>query len=123
MISALLISIVFITAGMLPTMISFFVVRRAGNRGSTCILLFNLAGLLPVLDRVWSASGGASSVVSDIFAWYVIYMVAAVGVAIVWFSSHIANLFLTMFAGRRRTIMKTRQEELYKEWGSSIVGD
>lgn len=123
MVAALMVTIVFIAIGMAPTLISYFVVRRAGNRGSNCILLFNLAGLLPVLGQVWQNPAGSSGVLGDIFAWYVIYMLAALGVAVVWLSPQLANTFLLVFAGRRRLAIKSRQEELYKEWGSAIVGN
>ncbi len=119
MIVTLLVTVVFIAAGMLPTMISYYVVRRPGDHGSTCILMFNLAGLLPVLDQVWSAGGGA--VIGDIFAWYVIYMVAALGYAAIWLSPYLANGFFLVFASRLRGIAKARQAELYREWGSNVV--
>jgi len=119
MIVTLLVSTVFITVGMLPTMISYFVVRRLGNRGSSCILLFNLAGLLPVLDKVWTSGGGA--VIGDIFAWYVIYMIAALGYAAIWLAPYLANGFFLVLAGQRRGQAKARQAELYGEWGSNVV--
>ncbi len=119
MIVTLMVAVVFIAAGMLPTMISYYVVRRPGDHGSTCILMFNLAGLLPVLDEVWTVGGGA--VIGDIFAWYAIYMIAALGYAAIWLSPYLANGFFMIFAGRRRVVAKDRQAELYREWGSNVV--
>ncbi len=120
MIAALFATIVLIVLGLMPSMISFFIERRPGSSGSTCIALFNLAGLIPVVGKVWSVPGGAA-VVGDIYSWFVIYMAAAVGAALAWVAPHFSIVYLQAFSGRRRAAIKARQKELFDEWGSSIL--
>ncbi len=120
MLATLFASIVLIALGLLPSVISFLIERRPGSSGSTCIALFNLAGLIPVLGKVWSGPGGAAFV-GDIYAWFIIYMAAAVGAALAWVAPHFSIVYLQAFSGRRRARIKARQQELYDEWGSSIL--
>jgi len=86
-------------------------------------MLFNIAGMLPVLDLIWSNVGDSGGQLVNVFAWYTIYMSAGVGVGVVWLGTYIAYFFLRIFSGQQRTSIKARQEELYKEWGSAVLDD
>jgi len=122
MLAALFASIALIIFGMAPTLVSFFVERRPGNSGSTCVLLFNLAGIIPVLGLIWDGppNGGAGAM-GDVFNWLVVYAAAAVGFVVAWGSPYISATWTQIFAGSRLKAIKSRQKELYDEWGTSVV--
>ena len=122
MMGAFFATTLFIFLGMAPSAVSFFIERRPGSSGSTCILMFNLAGLMPVLGLVWSGPvHGGTSALGDMMNWLIIYGAAATGVLIAWASPHFSALFTQIFSGSRKAKIKARQQELYEEWGSSIV--
>jgi hypothetical protein len=112
----------FILLGMAPAAVSFFVERRPGSSGSTCILMFNLAGLMPVLGLVWGGQmHGGISAIGEMTNWLIIYGAAATGALVAWASPHFSALFTQIFSGSRKAKIKVRQQELYEEWGSSVV--
>ena len=122
MMGAVFASTVFVLAGMAPTLVSFFVERRPGNSNSTCVLMFNLAGLVPVLGLVWSGpQHGGTGALGDMLNWLIIYGAAATGAIAAWASPQFAALFTQVFSGSRTAKIKARQKELFDEWGSSIV--
>jgi len=123
MIATLFISLFFIAAGMAPTVVSYYAMTRAEDRISGTILLFNISGLLPVLALIWTSPKSSGVWVADIMTWFIIYMAAGTGVAVIWAAPHMVVIFQSLFAGPRRTKFKARQRELYKEWGPSVVND
>jgi len=123
MIATLFISLFFIAAGMAPTVVSYYAITRAEDRVSGTILLFNISGLLPVLALIWTSPESSGVWVADIVTWFIIYMAAGTGVAVIWAAPHMVVIFQSLFAGPRRAKFKARQRELYKEWGPSVVSD
>ena len=122
MMSAVIATIAFILFGMAPTLVSFFVERRPGNSSSTCVLLFNLAGLIPVLGLAWSGPNtGGTGTLGDMLNWLIIYGAAATGVIVAWASPHFVALFSQIFSGSRISKIKARQKELYDEWGTKVI--
>jgi hypothetical protein len=123
MIATLFVTIFFLAAGMAPTIVSYYVVSRAEDRISGTIMLFNSAGILPVLVLVWTSPENSGVLVSDILTWFIIYMAAGTGVAVIWAAPHMVIIFQSLFAGPRRNKFKARQRELFEEWGPPVVDD
>jgi len=122
MMSALFTSIFVITFGMAPTVVSFIIERKPGTSSSTVILMFNLAGLVPVVGLIWSGSmDGGAKVLSEMLNWLIIYGAAGTGALVAWASPHFSAMVGQIFSGSRSAKIKARQKELYDEWGSSVV--
>jgi hypothetical protein len=122
MMGAIFATTVFIMFGMAPTLVSLFVERRPGLSTSTVVLMFNMAGLVPVLGLVWSGPAeGGTRAMGEMLNWLIIYGFAAVGAALAWASPHLAALYTQIFSGSRKAKIMDRQKELYDEWGTSIV--
>jgi hypothetical protein len=122
MMGAVFASTLFVMFGMAPTLVSFFVERRPGNSGSTCVLLFNLAGLVPILGLVWSGpQTGGIPTIGEMVNWLIIYGAAATGVAVAWASPHFSALLAQAFSGTRKSKIKARQKDLFDEWGTAVV--
>jgi hypothetical protein len=120
--SAIFATTIFVLFGMAPTLVSIFVQRRPGISSSTVILMFNLAGLVPIIGLVWSSPmEGGTRALGEMLNWLIIYGAAATGAIIAWASPHASAMFTQVFAGSRSAKIKARQKELYDEWGTSVV--
>ena len=121
MMGALFSSIFIIIFGMAPTVVSFIIERKPGASSSTVVLMFNLAGLVPVIGLVWSGPmEGGTRAMSEMLNWLIIYGAAGTGALVAWAAPQFSAMVQQIFSGSRSTKIKARQKELYDEWGSSV---
>ena len=122
MMSALFTSIFFVVFGMAPTVVSFIIERKPGASSSTVVLMFNLAGLVPVMGLIWSGPmEGGTKAMTEMLNWLIIYGAAGTGALVAWASPHFSAMVTQIFSGSRSAKIKARQKELYDELGSSVV--
>lgn len=118
-------TVMVIAVGMAPTLVAFFVERRAGGSATHCMATMNLAGVAPVVARLWDQGGtmdAALLLLGDVFNWLLMFGAAAVAMGILWFMERAAMVSLRSAARRRLRWLLSRQEKLISEWGDEVAG-
>ncbi|PCK00563.1 MAG: hypothetical protein COA45_01955 [Zetaproteobacteria bacterium] len=113
-------------AGMLPSVIAFFIGdRRRGARAST-ISAMNAAGCIPFVLKLWSGENtfeASMNIVTDTQSMMVIYVAAAFGYMIDWVVTGLVSSYLYQKGLGRMSAIKRKQEFLVSHWGEGITGN
>jgi hypothetical protein len=117
---------VVVAVGLLPTLIAMFIDLKTGKSESIAVGTLNVAGILPFVANLWV--GGHTlvksfAIVSDVYAWLVMYGAAAAGFGLLQVMPQAALKAIDALSRRRVGKIKERQAELIKEWGSDIIKD
>jgi hypothetical protein len=117
-------TVVLLFLGLLPAMVAFIVDDDPRKYATMCVISTNFAGTWFFLLQLWTGNhslGEAMEILTNVYAWLLIYSSAALGwLCFLWFPS-IAALFMQMTAGRRIAGLKSKQKKLIEEWGEAIV--
>jgi hypothetical protein len=116
-------TIVVLSVALLPTGVAFVIERGKGYYAGVTVGSFNLAGAAPFLTDLWF--GGhtvdmAVDVITNIWAYLVIYLAALFGWAVYATMPSIIGSFVTMTAGRRIESLRATQKELVQKWGPDV---
>ncbi len=117
-------TVVLLFLGLLPAMVAFIVDDDPRKYATKCVVATNFAGTWFFLLQLWTADhslGEAMGILTDVYAWLLIYGSAALGwLCFLWFPS-IAALFMEMTAERRIANLKLKQKKLIDAWGEGVV--
>ena len=117
-------TVVLLFLGLLPAMVAFIVDDDPRKYATMFVVSTNFAGTWFFLLELWTGDHSlaeAMVILTDVYAWLLIYSAAALGwLCFLWFPS-IAALFMEMTAGRRIAGLKLKQKKLIEEWGEGIV--
>ena len=110
--------------GLAPTMVALIVDLTPGRYLTRCVGGLNVAGLAPFIHKLWL--GGhtmalAFSIVTDMYAWLVIYSASAIGWLLFLGLPGAVTIFRQLNAKRRIYFLRERQRALIDEWGESIT--
>jgi len=117
-------TVMVIAAGMAPTLVAFFIERRAGGGATHCMATMNLAGVAPVVAMLWDQGNtmdAALLLLGDVFNWLLMFGAAAIAVAMLWVMERAAAVSLRGAARRRLRWLLARQEKLISEWGKEVA--
>jgi len=117
---------VVVAVGLLPTLIAMFIDLKTGKNESIAVGTLNVAGVLPFIANLWVAGhtlAKALAIVTDVYAWLVMYGAAAAGFGLLQLMPQAAFKAIDSLSRRRVQKIKDRQAELIKEWGSDIIKD
>jgi hypothetical protein len=110
--------------GMAPTLVALIVDVTPGRYLARCVAGMNFAGLVPFLHQLWSRGHTMSlalDIVTDVFAWFIIYGASAIG-WLLFFGLPGAVSMARVLNGKRRIYMlREKQKLLINEWGDSIL--
>ena len=110
--------------GLLPAMVAFIIDNNPRKYAAKCVFVTNFAGTWLFLLRLWTGDhslGEAMAILTDVYAWFLMYSAAALGwLCYLWFPS-IAALIMEMTAGRRIAGLKLKQKKLVDAWGDGVV--
>jgi len=112
--------------GLLPTVIALFIDLKTGKNESIAVGTLNVAGVLPFIANLWVAGhtlNKALLIVTDVYAWLVMYGAAAAGFGLLQLMPQVALKGVDALSRRRVQKIKDRQQKLIKEWGSDIIKD
>lgn len=112
--------------GLLPTVIALFIDMKTGKSESIAVGTLNVAGVLPFIANLWVAGhtlAKALAIVTDVYAWLVMYGAAAAGFGLLQVMPQAAMKAIDALSRRRVQKIKDRQQKLIKEWGSDIIKD
>lgn len=118
---------VVLVIGLLPTFCAMTVAQGA-DRGPRIltIALFNLSGIIPIILELSGpryASLGLMGLLTDVYAWFVMYGSAALGVVANWLTPFAAAAVLTYLDRVDIHKLQTARKKLVDEWGEAVSGD
>ena len=117
-------TVVLLFLGLLPAMVAFIVDDNPRKYATKCVVASNFAGAWFFLLRLWTGDHSlaeAMAILTDVYAWLLMYSAAALGwLCYLWFPS-IAALFMEMTAERRIAGLKLKQKKLIEAWGDGVV--
>ncbi len=117
-------TVVLLFLGLLPAMVAFIVDDNPRKYATKCVVASNFAGVWFFLLRLWTGEHSLAetmAILTDVYAWLLMYSAAALGwLCYLWFPS-IAALFMEMTAERRIAGLKLKQKKLIEAWGEGVV--
>lgn len=117
-------TVVLLFLGLLPAMVAFIVDDNPRKYATKCVFVTNFAGAWFFLLRLWTGDHSlaeAMAILTDVYAWLLMYSAAALGwLCYLWFPS-IAALFMEMTAERRIAGLKLKQKKLIEAWGEGVT--
>lgn len=120
---AIIPTIVVLSIALLPTGVAFLIERGKGWYCAVTVGSLNLAGASPYLTELWVKNhtvDGAISIITNIWAYLIIYSAAAFGWAIYSTMPALIGSFMAMGAGRRIAALRDQQKELVQKWGPDV---
>lgn len=112
-----------LTLGLLPTLVAFVIDMHPRKYAARSVGFLNFAGTLPFLINLWSGHHdliSAMKILTDVYAWLVIYSAAAMGWIIYYGMPSIAGYIMEFHAARRIRKLEAERKKLISEWGEEI---
>ena len=112
-----------LTLGLLPTLVAFVVDIHPRKYAARSVGFLNFAGTLPFLISLWTGHHdllSAMRILTDVYAWLVIYSAAAVGWVIYWGMPSVAGFLMEINAARRVRKLDAQRKKLIADWGEDI---
>lgn len=112
-----------LTLGLLPTLVAFVVDLHPRKYAARSVGSLNFAGTLPFLVSLWSGTHdlmSAMKILTDVYAWLVIYSAAAVGWVIYLGMPQVSGFLMEINAARRIRALDARRRKLIAEWGDEV---
>lgn len=109
---------------MLPTFVAIVIDRGPKRYGGVTVGGLNFAGVAPYLMDLWSGANDvphALSILSDVFALVVIFGAASFGWLLYTATPGVVGAFIGMTSTRRIAALRTRQQELLRDWGPEVA--
>lgn len=113
-----------LSVGLMPTLVALIVDVTRGRYLTKCVAGLNIAGVLPFLHKLLVTSHDvqtAMGIVSDAFAWLVMYSAAAMGWLMFMGLPGVVSMFKVLTAKRRVYVLQELQRSLLNEWGDCIL--
>lgn len=115
-----------LSIGLLPTLVAMVVDSHPRRYAARAVGAMNVAGILPFLVGLWQTGHGvvsAMEILTDVFAWLVIYSAAALGWLLHLGMPEISGLLMQISSRRRIRRLEARQRRLISEWGPEVGGE
>jgi hypothetical protein len=112
-----------VTIGLLPTLVALVVDVRPGRNAAQSVGALNIAGVTPFLVTLWAGPNdivSAMKILTDTFAWLVIYSSAGGGWLLYLGMPTVSGIFMQVTAKHKITNLEARQKELINEWGEEV---
>ena len=110
--------------GLLPTGVAFIIDRTEGKQNTQAVGWLNFAGIWPYLWILWTGEhtiSRAMQLLSDVFAWLVMYGAASFGWAIFILLPPIIVQVLDLLAEKRVETLRENQKKIIEEWGKEVA--
>jgi hypothetical protein len=109
--------------GGLPTLVAVVVDRHPRHYLTRCVGFLNFAGVAPYLVKIWMnhTTLAAIQLLTNPYAWLVMYSSAALGWIVYLSAPSIAWLQVELTGVRRAKALKARQRQLIEEWGDEVA--
>jgi hypothetical protein len=117
-------STIVLLAGMVPTIVAYFVDRTGGKYLAITVALLNFCGTLPGLTRLWQEGQTLDAgirIAADSLHWLVSYGAAAGGWLIYLSVPPILTIYYAGISTNRIEVLKRKQAQLIETWGPEVV--
>ncbi|MFA7429506.1 MAG: hypothetical protein WCZ23_05075 [Rhodospirillaceae bacterium] len=109
---------------MLPSFVALVVDRGPQRYGGVTVGGLNFAGVMPYLMDLWGGANDvphALTILSDVFTLVVIFGAAAFGWLLYSATPGVMAAFIGLTSTRRISALRSRQQELLREWGPEVA--
>ncbi len=116
-------TVIVLAVALVPMGVAFIMERGKGHYGGITVGVMNLAGTAPYLADLWAQGHTvqvALGIITNVFAWMMLYGAALFGWAIYSTTPAVVSAVMTMTAGNRITAMRAQQKELVMKWGPDV---
>ena len=114
---------IFFMLAILPTIVGFFIDRRASKAASSIIGAFNMVRAMPYMNTMFRSEdiGAAGErMINDIHSWFYIYSTAGIGWMVVWLIPQFWAMIFVARAEDKIKSLRQMQSELAEEWGEEV---
>jgi len=118
-------STLLLTVGMIPTVVAYVVDRDPEKTAPMTVGALNFVGVVTFLINLWQAGhtmAALSKVMTDPFAWLVMYGAAGLGWSLYYGIPPAVAGWITLRAQSRIARRVEEQQELVAHWGSEVNG-
>lgn len=112
-----------LTLGLLPTLVAFVVDMNPRKYAARSVGFLNFAGTLPFLISLWTGKHdliAAMKILTDVYAWLVIYSAAAMGWLIYMGMPSVAGFLMQIHATQMIRHLQQARKKLINEWGDAV---
>ena len=119
-------TLILLAVGMLPTVVSYFIVDRHPSKYTTrTIGYLNFAGCLPYALDIWQSGGVFDfevvfEILTDPLSLLVMYTAAATGWIVFASAPPVVAAYLTVTSEIKTKTFEARQQELVEDWGRNV---
>lgn len=112
-----------LVVGGLPTLVTVVIDRYPRHYLTRCVGCLNFAGVAPYLVKIWMhhTTLAAMQMLTNPYAWLVMYGGAAMGWIVFLSAPSIAWLQVELTGAHRIKVLKARQRQLLEEWGEEVA--
>lgn len=113
------------SAGLIPTIAAIVIDRYPGKYLTRTVGAMNLAGLAPMVVRLWSTGDNLSAAIGILSRptnWLIMYGAAAVGWCIFLAMPAVARIIVDLQAEQIQSQLRDRAARLVEEWGEEVKG-
>ena len=111
--------------GLIPTIVAAVVDRYRGKYLTRTVGAMNLAGLAPMVVRLWGTGDNLSAAIEILTRpvnWLIMYGAAAVGWGIFLAMPAVARVIVDLQAEQIQAQLRERADRLVEEWGEEVKG-
>jgi 1,4-dihydroxy-2-naphthoate octaprenyltransferase len=112
-----------LTLGLLPMLVAFVVDMNPRRYAARSVGFLNFAGTLPFLISLWTGKHdliSAMKILTDVYAWLVIYSAAAMGWLIYLGMPSVAGFLMQFHATQKIRHLEQARKKLINEWGEAV---
>jgi hypothetical protein len=125
LIGVLQLGFIFLILALLPSITAYFIDEDYEITNFRTIFACNLAATIPTLTPIFESGlkmkhYEVGSIIGNPHVWLFIYGGAAIGWAMIHFSSQVAYIFLDIQYKLRSSSLERAQERILEEWGESV---
>ena len=116
-------SLMILSLGMLPTLVTFFCDQTEHKYAAYCVGGLNFCGTVPFLLKLTSdhSLSAAVNIMSNVFSLAIIFGSAGFGWLLFRSIPPVISSFLIIMADTRVKSLKTMQQRIIDEWGISVM--
>lgn len=112
-----------IVAGMVPTVVAYFVDREPEKYAPVAVGAFNMVGVLPFILDLWTGAANISAAIDLLinpFTWLIMYGAASLGWVMYLGLPSFAAVWLEASAESQIGRLRKEQAKLIEDWGEDL---
>ena len=119
-------TMIILVAGMLPTVMAALFGGLAKRESLPCLALLNLAGVIPVVMKLWHDDHSIETalvLLQDVYQWGLMLSGAVVALFVMWAAPQVVRGMLDARAWTEVLRIDSRRRKMVVEWGEDLPRD